>query len=80
MGRKWLYLHNHLRADSETLVVDGGEYSSPGKCYVSKEAREAELALLLAWDAFQVNVRNSYAAPRGISLEAIAKASEILNL
>jgi hypothetical protein len=32
-GRKWLTLSNGERACIETLKIDGGQYTSPGRCY-----------------------------------------------
>lgn len=40
VGRKWITLSNRLRIDINTLVADGGGYSSPGKCYLTKEEYE----------------------------------------
>lgn len=39
VGRKWLTLKDYteIRADKETLELDGGDYCSPGRCYLSEE-------------------------------------------
>lgn len=37
VGRKWITLPYRMRCDKETLVVDGGDYQSPGRCYRSAE-------------------------------------------
>ena len=42
IGRKWMYFGNsRSRASMETLVVDGGEYTSPGKLWFSSDEYEA---------------------------------------
>ncbi len=37
VGRKWITLPYRMRCDKETLIVDGGDYQSPGRCYRSAE-------------------------------------------
>lgn len=44
VGRKWLTLNNGYRAAVDGLALDGGEYSSPGVCYLTREAWGALLA------------------------------------
>lgn len=37
VGRKWATLDNRVRIEIESGVADGGEYSSPGAAYLSKD-------------------------------------------
>lgn len=56
VGRKWAAIDMHMRIDINTLAADGGNYSSPGQCYLSKEAYEAEVLLNETWDRFKDHV------------------------
>lgn len=54
IGRKWATLDDSpwrpSRFNIETGAIDGGEYSSPGMVYPSREAYQAETARQQAWD------------------------------
>lgn len=43
VGRKWIYCGDRFRFDKETLQVDGGQYSSPGRVYRQLSDYEAVL-------------------------------------
>ena len=45
VGRRWATLDNRSRIDMQTLEADGGDYSSPGRCYNSPEEYEEHLRL-----------------------------------
>lgn len=49
VGRKWLHLSNGYRADIDTLILDGGEYSSPGKCWMSQAEYKLHVELDKRW-------------------------------
>jgi hypothetical protein len=78
VGRKWASI-GYYRINIDTLKVDGGQYSSPGACYLSKEAYEAEIKLNQEWDAFRRLVDANY-APKGITIERIKEAINILGI
>lgn len=78
VGRVWMTLSNGKRADVKTLVVDGGKYSSPGRCWLNKEERESELAARKAWQSLKA--RMGHAAPEGVSAESIERAAKLLGL
>lgn len=71
VGRKWAELACHYRIDLSTLIADGGNYTSPGRCYLRKEDWEAQVRLETAWDALRVIVNRNYSPPAGLSQEAI---------
>jgi len=78
IGLKWIYFNNgHLRCDFAGKI-DGGKHSSPGTCYLSKGAYEAELALTAAWNKFRLNVRDVWDTPKGITIEKIQLATDLL--
>lgn len=54
VGRKWADLdYARRRISIKTLRADGGQYSSPGRCYLSQAEYEAEVALDKAWTKFR---------------------------
>lgn len=57
VGNKWATVSRGLRVNVDTLWVDGGKYASPGRCWYSVEAHEAEVRREGAWRALQNVVR-----------------------
>jgi len=52
IGRKWATLSgSEGRIDLETLRVDGGGLSSPGRCYLDEAAWNADQRTELVWRA-----------------------------
>lgn len=50
IGRKWASLNTQYRIDINTLWADGGQYSSPGRCWLSRDAWLAEQRRHALWD------------------------------
>jgi len=72
VGRKWAELDDRgLRIDVETLWADGGQYSSPGRAWLSKEAWEEEVERNKAWDRFTTLLRHKYSVPDHLTTEDI---------
>lgn len=81
IGNRWAELgRKDFRADLETLEVDGGKYSSPGRCYLSREAWEEEKLLRAAWREFQRDVERANAEGGLITVENISAARQVLGL
>lgn len=78
LGRKWATLDNGERINISTLLADGGQYFSPGRCYLSKEAYEAELAVCKAWNEFRNTVSRCYSPPEAVTLNQIHNAHRAL--
>ncbi len=78
VGRKWITTTSGLRIDKQTLQADGGNFSSPGRAYVSREAYRQEVQVELAWDALMRAIR--WAIPEGVRLEDIHRAAELLRV
>lgn len=78
VGRKWIELSNRRRADKTTLIIDGGQYSSPGKCHISKEAYEEDQERLCRWDEFRKKISSIYHCPDNVTIEKIDRALEVL--
>jgi len=79
VGRKWLELDGHYRADISDLVIDGRGYSSPGKCYLNKEEHDAEVALTNAWSSL-TRAFPMYSKPKHLTIEDIEKVKQILGI
>ena len=79
-GNKWITLANDYRFNPEDMCIDGGEYSSPAKVYLSiDEYNEYEKRISLIR-----TLRNSLDYSRTISesvtSEDIIKAMELLKI
>ena len=62
VGRVWATLagYGEGRIDMDTLLVDGGDYSSPGVCYLSEEDYLKQKAKSRLWEKIQREVSNTY--------------------
>lgn len=63
IGRKWAEVGKRLRIDLETLIADGGDFMSPGTCYLSKEEHEQAVERSARWTRIQRFVRDQYGRP-----------------
>jgi hypothetical protein len=80
VGRVWLTLSNHHRVDKVTFVAFAGGYSSPGTCWLSKEAYEHCARLERSWGALRRAVSNTWNVPDDVTLEDIKAAAMYLKL
>ena len=80
VGRVWLTLSNGHRVDKVALKADAGEWTSPGTCWLSKEAYEHCARLDRAWDALRRAVNNTWYIPDNVTLEDIKAAAALLKL
>ena len=84
VGRKWATVQEGVwfteKIDLDTLVADGGVYSSPGQCYLSKTHYEEVLAESEAWKRFRSVIDRTFRAPAGVSLEDINYAYTVLKI
>ena len=78
IGRRWMELNNRHRVDRNTLIADGGQYSPPGRCFLSRAEREAERARDAEW--MLLRHKMSRRAPDGVTAEHIAHATRLLGL
>lgn len=84
VGRKWATCaepgctRDAMRFNVETLAVDGGAYSSPGKVWLSLDAWRADRDARLAWAALRVKLDRTYSPPVGA--EYVRIAARILGL
>ena len=77
VGRKWVKARFIGKIDINTLQVDGGKYSSPGKCYLSKEEYESYVNLCSAWRDLVTDLP-LYSLPKGMTQEKIDAIRELV--
>lgn len=70
VGRVWVQLSNGHRIDKESMVADGGIYSSPGVCYLTEGDHKARLELCAVWRAFAEKI-SPHKVPDGLTIEDI---------
>jgi hypothetical protein len=79
VGRQWAHLGDNLRISMETLKVDSPGYSF-ARAYLSKEAFDAENALVRAWDGFLRTCHHLPKPPDGVTLADIQEAERVLRV
>lgn len=80
VGRKWAELGDReTRVNAETLYQDGGQYMSPGRCYVSQDAYEAERNADAAWNALKQAIQY-IGRPPSVAAHHIAHAAQLLGV
>ena len=73
VGRKWITLDIGDRVDLETLAIDGGDYTSPGQCYLSLEHYKHEQRRAVAWRDLCNCVNRFDRPPSRLTTEAIER-------
>lgn len=80
IGRVWVHLGQRDRMgelqtfgkmDRETWELDGGRYHSPGTCYLSKQAYEAETERNGTWAVLKRLVGEKWEPPAHLSIDSI---------
>lgn len=80
VGRKWIYVapdsdsRVEFRIDPDTLWADGGRYTSPGKCYSSKEVYEEEMYSMKLFQELRRKMEHS----KDVGSKEVLKAAKIL--
>ena len=78
VGRKWIELSNSHRMNAETMRLDGGNYSSPGMCYLSREEFEEIKQKNDAWRLFQRKVE--WLSADNLCIDDIRAAAKLLQI
>jgi len=73
VGSKWITLDTGDRVNLETLEINDGNYSSPGRCYLSIEHYEQEQRRLAAWRELCNCVNRFDRLPAHLTTEAIER-------
>ena len=79
IGRKWLTVGRNLRVDKETLIADGGEYASPGGCYLSEADYYDAKNLDHQWAQLLHDIPR-YTRPAHITIDQIKQVRCVLGL
>lgn len=79
IGRKWAAIDHGERVDIKSMAVDGGQYSSPGRCYLSEAHYIAETARACTWHRLAQAVYRGR-VPDHVTEAAINKAAELLGI
>lgn len=93
IGRKWATLNGENatnngsftwtfgRCDKVTGIVDGKGYSSPGTCWVSREAYESDNLRLAAWEWLRASLQARARPPRpDVTIDDIHAAAKLLGI
>lgn len=79
VGRKWAIIANgRYRIDIKTLRADGGNYCSPGTCYLGKDAFLEERETNEAWNILRQKI--GYRPPGGVTKVDIQQATQLLKI
>jgi hypothetical protein len=80
VGTKWVTLTGHMRMDKHTLHIDGGHYTSPGRCYLTyadwEDAREKKST----WLKLHTQLRAMWNVPEHITISDIQKIANMLRI
>lgn len=81
VGRQWVQLGQRFRVDLETLCADGGNFPSPGRCYLSRETWEQEQALKSGWKSLRKEFFDGWSSkrPPHVTLEILAQIRALLS-
>ena len=80
IGRIWATTErDRERLNLETLYIDGGAYSSPGRVWLSKAEWDAYANVQLAWNNLHARLRQQgYHCPEGMTLQAIDQIERLI--
>ena len=73
VGRKWITLDTGDRVDLDTLEINDGNYTSPGRCYLSQEHYDRKKRRASAWSGLKFFVRDYDRPPSHLTTEAIER-------
>lgn len=79
IGRKWAELSNGDRINKDTLWTDGGQYSSPGRCWLSEADYDTHIITYRIWNDFASRISRG-AVPDGLTEQAIRQAAALLSV
>jgi hypothetical protein len=80
VGRRWVHFSSGWRAEIGSRQIDGQDYSSPGRIYISEEEYRTELARDMAWTEFRELMNRRWRAPAGTTSARIYEAIDLLGL
>jgi hypothetical protein len=62
VGRDWVTLENDARFGKRDrkMEIDGGNYASPGRCYLSESDYKESAALVMAWEKLTSDIHTTF--------------------
>lgn len=78
IGRKWLTMEDGDRVDKNTMYIDGGKFSSPGRAYMSEEDYQLETQKNEAWEKLRSLIR-SRCTPEHLKIKHIEFMVNLIN-
>lgn len=78
VGRKFADLNTGDRMRLETMTIDAGQYTSPGKCFLSKDDYDATEGAVEAWRKLRADF--SIQKPAGVTIADIQAARALLKI
>lgn len=79
VGRKWAEIDiRGYRIDKDSLFIDGHGYTSPGRCYLSRDEFEASDMLEKSWSQIRGFIDRQYRVPDGLTLEKVQEIARLL--
>ena len=81
VGRKWAEIdHGKHRINIQTLYVDGGGYSSPGRCYLSEQEWKDNVLRKDAWGSLRQKIERMYTLPADLTIQKMDQIAELLGI
>ncbi len=78
VGKKWITCNDCARLDIDTLCGDGGKYSSPGSCYLTKNHYDELVMLGSMWSDVQQLFKSTYSRPYHITKQDMIDITAIM--
>jgi hypothetical protein len=78
VGRKWAHTLCRMKVDIHTGAVSGGQYSSPGKCWASRQECESHATTKANWMQLRNEVYSRVLPPPDVTIDVIEKVRELL--
>lgn len=79
IGNKFLYLSDGTKAYISDLHVDNGQYTSCGRCYISRDIFNEKLILSTEWLEMQKTLQYMK-LPEGVTIADLNKVKILLKL
>lgn len=79
VGKKWVHLSNGSRMSRESMALDGGANTSPGKCYFSESEYLNEVNLNATWGEIWKKMNNCYKRPSSLTEEDLGTLLSIVS-
>lgn len=80
VGRTWAHIDCHsYRVGLKSMKIDGGEYTSPGRCYLTKEEHDRELERERVWRELRKLVAEHHTPPEWMTTNDMVELQSLLH-